>query len=441
MSSSGSARGSSMFKSALLTGTLLLLLTGCSLKEPTLSPQTKAFDEEDAYTLFALDAEAHGQYATAAQLYAVLYEKAPRIPYRDHFFENLLHAKQYDDVLENAASFREQEGFDAQVERYRIRALIGKGEMKAAEVAALALLEQTKAKQDYIGVSEIYAQQKQYNTALRYLESAYDIDYDEMVLDRMAVILYVNLDRQKDAIAQLETHIRLNGCSERICKRLAGLYSEQNNIEGMLGTYLRLYSNYPSKDVADAIVRIYSYQNDMVPLKHFLEQHHTDDSLLLKLYINAKEYAAASELAESLYKENGDASYLGQSAIFAFEGAEDKRDPQLVAETVEKLKTAVKSEKDALMLNYLGYLLIDNDVDPEEGINYVKAALQQEPASPFYLDSLAWGYYKLGRCSEADATMKKALKAMGGETDPELEKHVKAIAECMKRQRKTTQGK
>jgi len=93
------------------------------------------------------------------------------------------------------------------------------------------------------------------------------------------------------------------------------------------------------------------------------------------------------------------------------------------------------------MLNYLGYLLIDNDVDPEAGIGYVKAALQQEPASPFYLDSLAWGYYKLGRCSEADATMKKALTAMGGETDPELEKHVKAIAECMKRQRKTTQGK
>ena len=51
------------------------------------------------------------------------------------------------------------------------------------------------------------------------------------------------------------------------------------------------------------------------------------------------------------------------------------------------------------------YEVITNDVDPEAGIGYVKAALQQEPASPFYLDSLAWGYYKLGRCSEADATM------------------------------------
>ncbi|MHC3995264.1 hypothetical protein ACXWTF_10580 [Thiomicrolovo sp. ZZH C-3] len=430
-----------MFKAALLSGILLLVLTGCSLKEPTLSPQTKAFDEEDAYALFALDAEAHGQYATAAQLYAVLYEKAPRLPYRDHFFENLLQAKQYDDVLENVQSFQALEGFDPQVERYRVRALLGKGELQKAEQAALALLEKTKAKQDYIGVSEIYARQKQYNTALRYLESAYDLDYDEMVLDRMAVILYVNLDRQKDAIAQLETHIRLHGCSQRICKRLAGLYSEQNNVEGMLRTYLRIYSNYPSQDVADAIARIYSYQNDMVHLKQFLEQYHTDDAMLLKLYINAKEYAAASELAQKLYDQSGDATYLGQSAIFAFEAAEDKMDPKLVAEIVAKLKTAVKSEKDGLMLNYLGYLLIDNDVDPAEGIRYVEEALREEPDSPFYLDSLAWGYYKLGQCRKADATMQKALKAMGGERDPELDKHVKAIEECLKRQRKTTQGK
>ncbi|UFS62053.1 hypothetical protein LOH54_10375 [Sulfurimonas sp. HSL-3221] len=430
-----------MFKRITCTALLLLFFAGCSLKEPTLSPQTKAFEEEDAYALFALDAEAHGQYATAAQLYAVLYEKAPRLPYRDHFFENLLHAKQYDDVLENAQMFEEQEGFNAQIERYRIRGLLGKGEVKAAEQAALVLLEKTKAKQDYIGVSEIYARQKQYNTALRYLESAYDLDYDEAVLDRMAVILYVNLDRQKDAIAQLETHIRLHGCSQRICKRLAGLYSEQNNVEGMLGTYLRLYSNYPTQDVADAIARIYSYQNDMVHLKQFLEQHHSDDAMLLKLYINAKEYTAASELAQKLYEQSGDATYLGQSAIFAFEAAEDKTDPKLVAEIVDKLKTAVKSEKDSLMLNYLGYLLIDNDVDPAEGIKYVEAALRQEPGSPFYLDSLAWGYYKLGQCRKADATMKEALKAMGGERDPELDKHVKAIEECMKRLRKTTQGK
>ena len=428
-----------MFK-VIVSAAALLLWSGCSMHTPV-TPQEKAFDAEDTYALFALDAEARGEYATAAQYYALLYEKVPRIAYRDHFFENLLRAKQFDDVLKNAETIQQPEAFDVQVERYRIRALIGKRDFKTAETAALALLKQTKAKPEYVSLAEIYALQKEYDSALRYLESAYDIDYDEALLDSMAVMMYVNLDRKKDAIALLETHIRMNGCSERICRRLVGFYSEQDNVEGMLTTYLRLYDVRPSKEVAEAIVRIYSYQNDLVHLKQFLEAHHSDDALLLKLYVNAKEYAAASALAEKLYQDSGDAVYLGQSAIFAFEGAKDKKDPKLIAEVIEKLKRAVQSEKDPLMLNYLGYILIDENVNPKAGIVYVKAALEQEPDSPYYLDSLAWGYYKLGRCKEADAVMKKVLKAMHGEKDEELEAHIKAIGECLKNSDKKEQGK
>ncbi len=418
-----------MRSAVLVVVALMLLFAGCS-KQPALSPQTKAFEAEDAYVLFALDAESHGRYAEAAQFWALLHEKAPRIAYRDRFFQNLLLAKQYDDVIQNAEAYRETEGFDVQVERYRISALMGKGDLKAAEAAVLALLKKTKAKPEYVSAANIYAQQRQYNTALRYLQSAYAIDYDEAVLDSMAVMLYVNLDRKKDAIAQLETHVRMNGCSERICKRLAGFYSEQNNIEGMLSTYLRLYDTAPSPEVANAIVRIYSYQNDMINLKRFLEQYHTDDALLLKLYINAKEYAKASELANELYNKTGDATYLGQSGIFEFEAAVDKSDPKMITSVVDKLKRAVANEKDPLMLNYLGYLLIDNDVDPADGVKYVKEALQQEPDSPFYLDSLAWGYYKLGRCEEAKRVMQKAVTAMQGEHDDELDSHIKAIQAC-----------
>ena len=101
---------------------------------------------------------------------------------------------------------------------------------------------------------------------------------------------------------------------------------------------------------------------------------------------------------------------------------------------VGKLRTAVKSEKDPLLLNYLGYLLIDKDVDPKVGMVYVEEALKQEPDSPFYLDSLAWGYYKLGQCKKADGIMKKVLKAMQGEHDEELDKHLEAIEACLKKQ-------
>ena len=104
----------------------------------------------------------------------------------------------------------------------------------------------------------------------------------------------------------------------------------------------------------------------------------------------------------------------------------------MLRRVVKKLKKAVQADPDPLLLNYLGYLLIDNDVDPKTGIRYVKRALKAEPDSPFYLDSLAWGYYKLGQCKKAEAVMKKTLKAMNGEQDDELDRHVKAIGECQK---------
>ncbi len=414
---------------------LALMFGGCATKQPALSPEKKAFEEEDAYALFALDAEARGRYATAAQYYALLYEKAPRKEYRDHFFVNLLHAKQYEDVLTNAKMIEEAHGFDPQVERYRIQALVGLGRLDDAKKAALALVAKTKAKEDYVTVANIYALEKHYDTALKYLESAYAIDYDETVLDKLAVMMYVNLDRKKDAIALLETHIRMNGCSERICKRLAGFYSDRNDVEGMLNTYLRLYDSHPDPQVAEAIIRIYSYKKDMIHLQHFLESSHADDDLLLKLYINGKEYEKASRLGEALYKKEGDPAYLGQSAIFEFEGAKDKTDPKLIGRVVRKLETAVKSDRDPLLLNYLGYLLIDHDIDPKAGIRYVKQALEQEPDSPFYLDSLAWGYYKLGRCKKADEVMQKTLRAMGGDQDDELDRHLEAIGRCLKKQK------
>lgn len=417
---------------------LALLFGGCAMKQAELSPQKKAFASEDAYVLFALDAEMNGQYKAASQLYAALYEKAPRPVYRDHFFANLLRAKAYDEVLENVR--QQKTGFDPELERYKIRALIGKKDIVAAQTTALVLLERTKAKQDYVAAAEIYAMQKQFNTALRYLQSAYAIDYDEQVLDKMAVMMYVHLERKKDAIAQLETHIRLNGCSERICKRLAGFYSDQNNIEGMLSTYLRLYDTAPSPDVAATIVRIYSYQNDVVHLKQFLEQYHTDDALLLKLYINAKEYAAAAALAGKLYDDTGDAQYLGQQAIMTFEAAPNPHDPAMLTDVVTKLKQAVKSREEALMLNYLGYLLIDYGFDPAAGIDYVKRALKQEPDSPFYLDSLAWGYYKLGECEKAEEVMQSVVKAMNGERDDEVDKHLDAIKACVKRMHERQKG-
>ncbi len=51
--------------------------------------------------------------------------------------------------------------------------------------------------------------------------------------------------------------------------------------------------------------------------------------------------------------------------------------------------------------NFLGYTLIDSEKDVQGGIKYVQKALKILPSSVYYMDSLAWGYYKIGNYQKA----------------------------------------
>jgi lipopolysaccharide biosynthesis regulator YciM len=198
----------------------------------------------------------------------------------------------------------------------------------------------------------------------------------------------------------------------------------------MLSTYLRLYESEPSDEVAEAIIRIYSYQKNMPKLLVFLEESRAHDPILLQMYIEEHAYKKAAKLAKELYEKEGDATYLAQSAIFRYESAEDKNDKDMLHLVIRDLKRAIHDNPTPLSLNYLGYLMIDHAIDVKEGMEYVREALKIEPESAFYLDSLAWGYYRENRCDKAQDIMKKVIKALGSD-DAEVKKHIDAINRCL----------
>jgi len=306
---------------------------------------------------------------------------------------------------------------------------------KDAKELSLRLVQKSKDVDDYILLSDIYIKLKKYNTALKYLESAYSKNYDEKILERMSIILYVNLQREKDAIAQLETHTRIHGCSKLICMRLIGFYSNENNIDGLLSTYLRLYNIHKNNEIAQRIIQIYGYKKEYIKLIDFLEENkNTDDQLLLQLYLSSKNYKKAYILADTLYKKTGDINYLGQSAIFEYESSINKKDIVMQTKIIKKLKKVTKSQENPLYLNYLGYLLIDHNIDIKKGISYVKRALKVEPNSAFYLDSLGWGYYKLGAYKKAYKIIKKATTLDEGDNE-EVLIHLRKIKNKLRRRR------
>ena len=420
-----------MYKVLLLT-LLSFMFSACMSPQPeVVHSNQKTFEEEDAYILFALRAEQLKEYDSSSSIFNTLYEKSDKKEYFYRSLQNDLAAKKNQQVIQRVDDSMGKEFNDFVLIRIKIIALIQLAELERAKENALKLVSLSNTVDDYILVSDIYIKQEKYDTAIKYLESAYTQDYNEKVLDKMAIILYVNLQRKKDAIAQLETHTMVHGCSKLICSRLISFYSNENNIDGLLSAYLRLYKIDANPEIAKRIVQIYGYKKEHIKLMSFLEESKSDNRTLLEIYISLKNYKKAFPLADELYQESGEVNYLGQSAIFEYESSEDKNNKEMLSRVTTKLEYVVQEQEIPLYLNYLGYLMIDHSLDVKEGMKYVQMALSINPNSAYYLDSLAWGYYRLGNCSKADSLIEKVLKLKGGD-EPEVLEHAKSIKECNK---------
>jgi len=420
-----------MFKTLLLS--VLLLLSACSQK--VVHPGEKAFAEEDSYILFALHFEQEGNYERAGRFFYTLYEKSLKKEYLYRSLRDMMVAQNYTKVLQMIEEEDVDTFADVEITRIKVKALLALKREKEARELAVALAKHTQDPQDYLLVSDVYTQSKNYNLALKYLEGAYIKEYNEAILDKIAVILYANLGKKREAIAELESHIRIHGCSEILCKRLISFYSHENNVDGLLSVYKRAYAKYKSEDVANKIIQLYLYKRSYVELIDFLKQNHLNKKLLLQLYVSGKRYKEASKLAMQLYKERGDVAYLGESAIYKYEAYGKKISKKELQNVVANLKNVIKKSKKPLYMNYLGYILIDHNINVKEGIRYIKTVLQKEPNSAYYLDSLAWGYYRLGMCRKAYAIMKRVVKMEGG-SEPEVQEHMQAIKTCLKQKKK-----
>ena len=60
-------------------------------------------------------------------------------------------------------------------------------------------------------------------------------------------------------------------------------------------------------------------------------------------------------------------------------------------------------------LNYLGYMLADRNMKLNEALGFINKALEQSPNNGAFLDSLGWVYFKMGRLSEAEENLRRAV--------------------------------
>lgn len=86
-----------------------------------------------------------------------------------------------------------------------------------------------------------------------------------------------------------------------------------------------------------------------------------------------------------------------------------------------------------LVLNYLGYSLVENGMKLEEAQEMIKEAVAARPDSGFITDSLGWVYYKLGKFEDAVEPMERAVELIPD--DPIINDHLGDVYWKVDRQR------
>lgn len=121
-------------------------------------------------------------------------------------------------------------------------------------------------------------------------------------------------------------------------------------------------------------------------------------------------------------KRGKEAIEAANDALARADGEREKQIAELTLATAQQTAgdflAAEKTLRDLLKqtpgnpiaLNNLGYFLVERNVKLEEALSLIKQAVESDPTSSSYLDSLGWAYFKLNKLDEAEKYLKSAAR-------------------------------
>ncbi|WP_120943731.1 tetratricopeptide repeat protein [Helicobacter labacensis] len=419
-------------KGALLTMTLASMLFAQNLTE-------------DQQILITSDAFHRGDFATAKRGYLHLYKETNNILYAK---EAAISAASLGDIgtaVKLAMLYRKitKDKKDVSINKILVDGYIQTGQTDKA----IALLENIRREDKSLMLDDVlgslYLSQKRYDKAFSLLNRFYNQTHSEDSLEKLITIYFMQNSHQ-EAVSLLSSHLKNYGCSPDLCQRAYNTFSQLNELDRAKDVFGALYERDPIVQNAQLYIAVLVALKEFDKAQKIAENFPFDRRLLLDLYTAQKKFALAAKQASLIYNEKKDPSFLALEAIYTYEHLNALHTPKKseVVKITQKLERAIAERtqnlkrtkgdmnpQDAFFYNFLGYSLIDYNLDIKKGIAYVKTALELEPDSIFYLDSLAWGYYKLGECTQAKDVFAK-IDSQEVKAQPELKEHADAIAKC-----------
>ena len=320
---------------------------------------------------------------------------------------------------------------DSDFIRIKVANFVNLSKLNEAKNLMQELVTKEPNAQNLLMLGTICMMQNETTTALKYFEEAYLLKPEEENLLRIVDILINRMDNINDATKYLEKFREEQGCTVKTCELLAEIYSQQRNFPKVIELFEEIFELSHDTSYLDKIVQYFIYDKNFKAAIEILKKYGYNDATLMDLYAATGNFGDAYVLAVKIYNDSRDLNFLAKAAIYEYEMNKENLDEKKIAEILDKFEASVPKLENDVFFNYYGYLLIDHEIDPRKGVEMVQKALEISPDSPYYEDSLAWGYFKLGECKKAKGIMLHAMKDVDFKASKEAKEHLHLIERCI----------
>jgi tetratricopeptide (TPR) repeat protein len=329
--------------------------------------------------------------------------------------------------------------------------------------------------QSYMRMAEIYRRDGNFDQALAVLKKAQAIAEDSFEIPYSIAVVYENVGRYDEAAQILQDLLKRTekpdgtySVPERnnrsiFLERLGTVYRDQNKTQLALETFRKMvalgddsasrgyqqlvetYRDAKQWTQATAVAEeatqklpqdrglklIYAGQLAdtgqvdvaISSVKAMLKGTPEDREIwtaLAQMYSRLRRWKDAQEAigkAEQLSTKPEDKDYISFIAGSIYE--RQKRYDQ----AEEAFRRVINGDpRNAVALNYLGYMLADRGMRLDEALGYIRRAITLDPQNGAYLDSLGWVYFKMGNYELAEENLRKASERLNN--DPTVHDHL-----------------
>ncbi len=283
----------------------------------------------------------------------------------------------------------------------------------------------TKFRQELI---RLLLSQKQFDQALQELELMIEDDPDDLNAQVRRALVFAEMKDVPRAIEEMTKIVTVHPSKLQIRDYLGLLHEQVGQFDEAIGVYQTNIELDPTFfdsriHLGYLLYRLKRYEEAVPHLRHAIELNpgNAEPYLLLGLtFTQSGQY----QLALETFEQGLERHPKNVDLRFNLGATYDKvgRFPDVVREMEAVL--AIKSDH-ADALNYLGYSYADRGVNVEQAVSLTKRAVALKPENGYYVDSLGWALFKMGRIQEALQEIRRAAELV--KDDPVIFEHMGEI--------------